>query len=166
MPSIKKFRILKFKSKPILTVKGISKSIDKRVILRKIDFEINKGEIFGLLGPNGAGKSVTFNVLLGIMKADHGNVFVEGTRITNFAIHERAQKFKIGYIPQNDSVFKGLSFIDNLKAIAEITIKDRIKRESIVEGLLSEFNLSHLRNVIANNLSGGERKKLVIARAW
>ena len=165
MPSIKKFRILKFKSKPILTVKGISKSIDKRVILRKIDFEINKGEIFGLLGPNGAGKSVTFYVLLGIMKADHGNVFVEGTRITNFAIHERAQKFKIGYIPQNDSVFKGLSCIDNLKAIAEITIKDRVKRESIVEGLLSEFNLSHLRNVIANNLSGGERKKLVIARA-
>jgi len=165
MASIKKFRILKFKSKPILTVKGISKSIDKRVILRKIDFEINKGEIFGLLGPNGAGKSVTFNVLLGIMKADHGNVFVEGTRITNFAIHERARKFRIGYIPQNDSVFKGLSCINNLKAIAEITIKDRVKQESVVEELLSEFNLSHLRNVIANNLSGGERKKLVIARA-
>ena len=165
MVSIKKFRILKFKSKPILTVKGISKSINKRVILRKIDFEINKGEIFGLLGPNGAGKSVTFNVLLGIMKADHGNVFVEGTRITNFAIHERAKKFRIGYIPQNDSVFKGLSCINNLKAIAEITIKDRVKQESVVEELLSEFNLSHLRNVIANNLSGGERKKLVIARA-
>ena len=165
MASIKKFRILKFKSKPILTVKGISKLIDKRVILRKIDFEINKGEIFGLLGPNGAGKSVTFNVLLGIMKADHGNVFVEGTRITNFAIHERAKKFRIGYIPQNDSVFKGLSCVNNLKAIAEITIKDRVKQESVVEELLSEFNLSHLRNVIANNLSGGERKKLVIARA-
>ena len=165
MSSVKKFRILKFKSKPILTVKGITKSINNRVILRKIDFEINKGEIFGLLGPNGAGKSVTFNVLLGIMKADHGNVFVEGTRITNFAIHERAKKFRIGYIPQNDSVFKGLSCINNLKAIAEITIKDRVKQESVVEELLSEFNLSHLRNVIANNLSGGERKKLVIARA-
>ena len=165
MSSVKKFRILKFKSKPILTAKGISKSIDKRVILRKIDFEINKGEIFGLLGPNGAGKSVTFNVLLGIMKADHGDVFVEGTKITNFAIHERAKKFRIGYIPQNDSVFKGLSCVENLKAIAEITIKDKVKQESIVEGLLSEFNLSHLRNVVGNNLSGGERKKLVIARA-
>ena len=165
MPSVKKFRILKFKSKPILTVKGISKSIDSRIILRKIDFDINKGEIFGLLGPNGAGKSVTFNVLLGIMKADQGNIFVDGTKITNFAIHERAKKFKIGYIPQNDSVFKGLSCIDNLKAIAEITIKDKVKQESTVEELLSEFNLSHLRNVIANNLSGGERKKLVIARA-
>ena len=165
MSSVKKFRILKFKSKPILTAKGIVKSINNRVILRKIDFEINKGEIFGLLGPNGAGKSVTFNVLLGIMKADHGNVFVEGTKITNFAIHERAKKFRIGYIPQNDSVFKGLSCEDNLRAIAEITIKDRVKQESIVQELLSEFNLSHLRNVIANNLSGGERKKLVIARA-
>ena len=165
MPSVKKFRILKFKSKPILTAKGISKSINNRVILRKIDFEINKGEIFGLLGPNGAGKSVTFNVLLGIMKADHGNVYVEGTKITNFAIHERAKKFRIGYIPQNDSVFKGLTCENNLRAIAEITIKDKIKQESVVQELLSEFNLSHLRNVMANNLSGGERKKLVIARA-
>jgi len=165
MPSVKKFRILKFKSKPILTVKAISKSINKRVILRKIDFEINKGEIFGLLGPNGAGKSVTFNILLGIMKADHGNIFVEGERITDFAIHERAKKFRIGYIPQNDSVFKGLTCENNLKAIAEITIKNKIKQENTVQELLSEFNLSHLRNVMANNLSGGERKKLVIARA-
>jgi lipopolysaccharide export system ATP-binding protein len=165
MPSVKKFRILKFKSKPILTVKAISKSINKRVILRKIDFEINKGEIFGLLGPNGAGKSVTFNILLGIMKADHGNIFVEGERVTDFAIHERAKKFRIGYIPQNDSVFKGLTCENNLKAIAEITIKNKIKQENTVQELLSEFNLSHLRNVMANNLSGGERKKLVIARA-
>ena len=165
MPFLKKFRILKFKSKPILTARGISKTIDKRIVLRKIDFEINKGEIFGLLGPNGAGKSVTFNILLGIMKADLGNIFVEGTRITNFAIHERAKKFRIGYIPQNDSVFKGLTCENNLKAIAEITIKDKVKQESVVQELLSEFNLSHLRNVIANNLSGGERKKLVIARA-
>jgi len=165
MPSIKKFRILKFKSRPILSVRGISKTINSRLILRKIDFEINKGEIFGLLGPNGAGKSVTFNVLLGIMKADQGNIFVEGKRITDFAIHERARKFRIGYIPQNDSVFKGLSCEDNLKAIAEISIKDKFKQESIIQELLAEFNLSHLRNVKANNLSGGERKKLVIARS-
>ena len=133
--SVKKFRILKFKSKPILTAKGISKIINNRVILRKIDFEINKGEIFGLLGPNGAGKSVTFNVLLGIMKANHGNVFVEGTKITNFAIHERARKFRIGYIPQNDSVFKGLTCENNLRAVAEITIKDKINQESVVQEL-------------------------------
>ena len=165
MSSLKKFRILKFKSKPILVVKGISKSINGRIILRKIDFQIRKGEIMGLLGPNGAGKTVTFSVLLGIMKADQGDVFVQGTKINSFAIHQRALKFSIGYIPQNDSVFKGLSCEDNLRAIAEITIKDKAKQESIVQELLSEFNLSHLRNINANALSGGERKRVVIARA-
>ena len=115
----KKFIIKSFKSKPILTVKNISKSIDKRLILRKIDFKINPGEIFGLLGPNGAGKSVTFNVLLGIMRADTGDVYVSGKGISDLPIHERAKKFKIGYIPQNDSVFRGLNCEDNLKAISE-----------------------------------------------
>ena len=165
MSSVKKFRVLKFKSKPILIAKGISKSIDKRVILRKIDFEINKGEIFGLLGPNGAGKTVTFNVLLGIMKEDRGSVFVEGKKINTYAIHQRAKMFRIGYIPQMDSVFRNLNTYQNLMAIAEITIKNKIKQESVVEELLSEFNLSHLRNIVANGLSGGERKRLVIARA-
>jgi len=162
---MKKFRILKFKSKPILTVKNISKTINKRLILRKIDLEINKAEIFGLLGPNGAGKSVTFNVLLGIMRANHGDVFVSGTRISELPIHERAKKYNIGYIPQNDSVFKGLSCEDNLRAIAEISIKDKKKQDDIIQQLLSEFSLSHLKNILADNLSGGERKKLVIARA-
>ena len=165
MVTFKKFRILKFKSKPILSVKGISKNIDNRIILRKIDFHINKGEIFGLLGPNGAGKSVTFNILLGIMRPNQGNIYVDGNKITHLAIHERAKKFKLGYIPQNDSVFKGLSCEDNLRAIAEIVIKDKKKQESRIQELLSDFNLSHLRKVKADNLSGGERKKLVIARA-
>ena len=165
MATIKKFRILKFKSKPILSVKNISKNINNRIILRKIDFEINKGEIFGLLGPNGAGKSVTFNVLLGIMKPNQGDIYVDGNKITHLAIHERAKKFKLGYIPQNDSVFKGLSCEDNLRAIAEVVIKDKKKQESRIQELLSDFNLSHLRKVKADNLSGGERKKLDIARA-
>jgi len=165
MVTFKKFRILKFKSKPILSVKGISKNIDNRIILRKIDFHINKGEIFGLLGPNGAGKSVTFNILLGIMRPNQGNIYVDGNKITHLAIHERAKKFKLGYIPQNDSVFKGLSCEDNLRAIAEIVIKDKKKQESKIQELLSNFNLDHLRRVRADNLSGGERKKLVIARA-
>jgi len=165
MATIKKFRILKFKSKPILSVKSISKNINNRIILRKIDFEINKGEIFGLLGPNGAGKSVTFNVLLGIMKPNQGDIYVDGNKITHLAIHERAKKFKLGYIPQNDSVFKGLSCEDNLRAIAEVVIKDKKKQESRIQELLSDFNLGHLRKVKADNLSGGERKKLVIARA-
>ena len=162
---MKKFRILKFKSKPILTVRNISKTINKRLILRKIDFEINKAEIFGLLGPNGAGKSVTFNILLGIMRANHGDVFVSGTRISELPIHERAKKYNIGYIPQNDSVFKGLTCEDNLRAIAEISTKDKKEQDDIIQQLLSEFSLTHLKNILADNLSGGERKKLVIARA-
>ena len=161
----KKFIIKSFKSKPILTVKNISKSIDKRLILRKIDFNINPGEIFGLLGPNGAGKSVTFNVLLGIMRADTGDVYVSGKGISDLPIHERAKKFKIGYIPQNDSVFRGLNCEDNLKAIAEIFKKDKKQQEDKIEQLLSEFSLTHLKKINADNLSGGERKKLVIARA-
>ena len=165
MNNPKKFRILRFKSKPILTIKNISKSIDKRLILRKIDLDINSGEIFGLLGPNGAGKSVTFNVLLGIMRADHGDVYASGIRISDLPIHERCKKFKIGYIPQNDSVFRGLSVEDNLRCIAEISIKDKKKQNEMIQQLLSEFSLSHLKKINADNLSGGERKKLVIARA-
>ena len=138
---VKKFRILRFKTKELLTVKGISKSINKRVILRKIELNLRKGEILGLLGPNGAGKTVTFNVLLGIMKADRGDVFIGGKRINQFAIHERALRFSMGYIPQNDSVFRSLTTLQNLKAIAEITIKDKVKEESIVQELLSEFNI-------------------------
>lgn len=161
----KKFRILKFKSKPVLTVKDLSKSIDKRVILRKIDFKVNQGEIFGLLGPNGAGKSVTFNVLLGIMRADHGNVYASGININNYPIHERSKKFKMGFIPQNDSVFRGLNVEDNLRSIAEISYKSKAEQDQVVSRLLSEFSLDHLKKVYADNLSGGERKRCVIARA-
>jgi lipopolysaccharide export system ATP-binding protein len=106
MPSVKKFRILKFKSKkpPILSVKGISKSINKIPILKNINFNISKGELYGLLGPNGAGKSVTFNCLLGVMKIDQGDIYVEGTKITARPIHERAKRFGISYVSQMDSV--------------------------------------------------------------
>ena len=165
MSNPKKFRILRFKKKPIMTVKNISKSIGKRLILRKIDFIINSGEIFGLLGPNGAGKSVTFNCVLGIMKINQGDIFVKGLKINNLPIHERAKNFKIGYIPQNQSVFRGLNCEDNLRAIAEISIKDKREQDDRIQQLLSEFGLSHLKNINASDLSGGEAKKLVIARA-
>ena len=133
--------------------------------MRKVDFDVNQGEIFGLLGPNGAGKSVTFNVILGIMGADTGDIFANGLKINSLPIHERSKKFKIGYIPQSDSIFRGLSCEDNLAAIGEIVIKDSKKRNDTIQQLLSEFSLTHIRNVMADKLSGGERKKLVIARA-
>ncbi len=166
MSKNKKFRIISFKnSKPILKAKNISKFIDNRHILQNLNLSINPSEIVGLLGPNGAGKSVTFKVLLGIMKADKGEISISGTPISNLPVHERSSKFKIGYIPQNESIFTGLSCESNLRAIAEIVIKNQDERQKIVENLLTEFSLNDVRNVIAKNLSGGQKKKLVIARA-
>ena len=103
---MKKFRILKFKSKPVLIAKDISKSFDKRMVLRKIDISLNKGEMCGLLGSNGAGKSTFFHILLGIVRGDYGNIFLDGTNITNIPIHERS-KLGISYLPQQTSIFRG-----------------------------------------------------------
>tara|TARA_Y100000590_G_scaffold18937_1_gene22475 strand:+ start:1287 stop:2048 length:762 start_codon:yes stop_codon:yes gene_type:complete len=162
----KKFRIISFKnSKPVLSAKNISKTIDDRPILQNLNFSINPSEIVGLLGPNGAGKSVTFKIILGIMRADKGDVSISGTRINNLPVHQRASQFKIGYIPQNESIFSGLTCEENLKGIAEIVIKDSDQRRKIVENLLAEFSLIDVRNVLAKNLSGGQKKKLIIARA-
>ena len=162
----KKFRIISFKnSKPILKAKNISKNIDNRPILQNLNFSINPSEIVGLLGPNGAGKSVTFKILLGIIRADKGEISVSGTPINNLPVHERADKFKMGYIPQNESIFSGLSCEQNLKAIAEIVIKNSDQRQNIIENLLTEFSLNDVRKVLAKNLSGGQKKKLVIARS-
>ena len=166
MSKNKKFRIISFKnSKPILKAKNITKTIDKRLILQNLSLNINPSEIVGLLGPNGAGKSVTFKIILGIMRQDKGEVLVSGTPISELPVHTRASKFNLGYIPQNESVFSGLTAAENLRAIAEIVIKNQEQRQTVIENLLSEFTLNDVRNVLAKNLSGGQRKKLVIARA-
>ena len=142
----KKFRIISFKNtKPVLSAKNISKTIDDRSILQNLNFSINPSEIVGLLGPNGAGKSVTFKIILGIMRADKGDVSISGTRINNLPVHQRASQFKIGYIPQNESIFSGLTCEENLKGIAEIVIKDSDQRRKIVENLLTEFSLIDVR---------------------
>ena len=105
---------------------GITKNNTRIKALIDFNIQIPKGSIYGLLGPNGAGKSVTFNVVLGIMRADTGDIFANGLKINTLPIHERSKKFKIGYIPQSDSIFRGLSCEDNLAAIGEIVIKDGI----------------------------------------
>jgi len=120
--SIKKFRIIKFKSKPILSAKSISKSFDDRVILRKIDVHLNQGEMLGLLGSNGAGKSTFMNIVLGLLKCNFGDIFLGNTRITQLAIHERS-KLGISYLPQQTSIFRGLTVYENLMAIAQIVKK-------------------------------------------
>jgi len=163
MNNIKKFRIIKFKSKPILAAKSISKSFDKRVILRKIDISLNKGEMLGLLGSNGAGKSTFMNIVLGLLKCDFGDIFLGNTKLTNLAIHERS-KMGIAYLPQQTSIFRGLTVYENLLGIAQIIKKNSADQRDVVEKLMAEFSITHLRDVKATSLSGGERRRTEIAR--
>tara|TARA_B100000686_G_scaffold220506_1_gene227616 strand:- start:752 stop:1516 length:765 start_codon:yes stop_codon:yes gene_type:complete len=163
MSNIKKFRIIKFKSKPVLAAKSVSKSFSGRVILRKIDISLNKGEMLGLLGSNGAGKSTFMNIVLGLLKADYGDIFLGNTKLTNLPIHERS-KLGIGYLPQRTSIFRGLTVYDNLFGIAQIVKKNPTEQRDIVEKLLAEFSITHLRDVKASALSGGELRRTEIAR--
>jgi len=163
MSNVKRFRIVKFKSKPILVAKSISKSFDGRIILRKIDVSLNQGEMLGLLGSNGAGKSTFMNIVLGLLKPDFGNIFLGNSNLTNLAIHERS-KLGIAYLPQQISIFRGLTVYENLLAIAQIVIKKTAAQKEVVEKLMTEFSITHLRDVKAIALSGGERRRVEIAR--
>jgi len=163
MSNIKKFRIIKFKSKPVFSAKNVSKSFDERVILRKIDIHLNKGEMLGLLGSNGAGKSTFMNIVLGLLKPDYGDIFLDKIKITNLAIHERS-KIGIAYLPQQTSIFRGLTVYENLLGIAQIVKKNTAEQKESVEKLMAEFSITHLRDVKATALSGGERRRTEIAR--
>ena len=163
MSSVKKFRIIKFKSKPILALKSISKSFSERIILRKIDIHLNKGEMLGLLGSNGAGKTTFMNIVLGLLKPDFGDIFLGTTKLTNLAIHERS-KLGISYLPQQTSIFRGLTDYEYLLGIAQIIKKNNIEQKEIVEKLMPEFSITHLRDVKGTALSGGERRRTEIAR--
>jgi len=163
MSYLKKFRIIKFKSKPILALKSISKSFSERIILRKIDIHLNKGEMLGLLGGNGAGKSTCMNIALGLLKPDFGDIFLGTTKLTNLAIHERS-KLGISYLPQQTSIFRGLTVYENLLGIAQIIKKSDTEQKEIVEKLMAEFSITHLRDVKGTALSGGERRRTEIAR--
>ena len=163
MSNIKKFRIIKFKSKPVLAAKSISKSFNNRIVLRKIDIRLNQGEMLGLLGSNGAGKSTFMNIVLGLLKPDFGDIFLGNAKLTNLAIHERS-KLGIAYLPQQTSIFRGLTVYENLLAIAQIVKKGSAEQKDIVEKLMAEFSITHLRDVKATALSGGERRRTEIAR--
>ena len=163
MSSIKKFRIIKFKSKPILAAKSVSKSFSGRMILRKIDIHLNQGEMLGLLGSNGAGKSTFMNIVLGLLKCDYGDIFLNNTKLTYLPIHERS-KLGIGYLPQQTAIFRGLTVYENLLAVAQIVKKGADEQKEIVEKLMAEFSITHLRDIKATALSGGERRRTEIAR--
>jgi len=163
MSNIKNFRIIKFKSKPIFSAKNISKSFGQRVILRKIDIHLNKGEMLGMLGGNGAGKSTFMNIVLGLLKPDYGDIFLDKIKLTTLPIHERSI-IGIGYLPQQTSIFRGLTVYENLLGIAQIIKKNPEEQKDIVEKLMVEFSITHLRDVKATALSGGERRRTEIAR--
>tara|TARA_B100001027_G_scaffold3211_1_gene2109 strand:- start:626 stop:1402 length:777 start_codon:yes stop_codon:yes gene_type:complete len=166
MGIIKKFRIKSFKNKKsILSLKNISLSFKKRQILENISFDINQGEIFGMLGPNGVGKSTIFNLITGLIKPDDGQIFIKNEKVNEYPIYLRTSKFKIGYVPQYGGYFYDMTLLENLNAVAEILVKDQRKRTEKVNYLVSKFELNQIADIKARFLSGGQKKKLVIAMA-
>ena len=166
MGIIKKFRIKSFKgTKPIIKLEKISLSFKKRQILDNISFNLNQGQILGLLGPNGVGKSTIFNIITGLLKPNFGSIIIDNENVINYPIASRSSKFKIGYVPQYGGYFHDLTLIENLKAIGEIQIEGMKIRNSRIESVISQFELETATDIPAKFLSGGQKKKLVIALA-
>ena len=166
MAIIKKFRIKSFKNhKEVVKLENISLSYGKRKILDNINISINSGEIVGLLGPNGVGKSTIFNLITGLLKPDYGSIKINSKTVNEYPIFLRSKRFKIGYVPQHGGYFHNLSLLDNLKAISEITIEDDDLRNNRINFLIAKFELDAVRDVKAKHLSGGQKKRLVIALA-
>ncbi len=164
MALIKKFRIKSYKQpNSIISFENVSLSYGNRLILDNINFKINEGEIFGMLGPNGVGKSTIFNLITGLIKPDSGQIKINNTNVVDFPIYLRTKKFKVGYVPQYGGFFGDLTLYQNLKAIAEIVINNKNNEENKINELISKFELENLRNIKAKFLSGGQKKKLVIA---
>tara|TARA_B100000989_G_scaffold297760_1_gene284584 strand:+ start:120 stop:878 length:759 start_codon:yes stop_codon:yes gene_type:complete len=159
----KTFRILKFKkNKPIFEVKDVSKSFDGRPILKKLSINVHPGECVGILGPNGCGKTTLFSMCIGEQSLDSGKIYLNGKSIEQIPIHLRSKE-GLGYLPQQRSVFD-MSVYDNILGIAQISIKDQDTQKKVTEKLLDEFNLQHLRSLNASVLSGGEIRRLMMAR--
>ncbi|MFY9590063.1 LPS export ABC transporter ATP-binding protein [Rickettsia endosymbiont of Halotydeus destructor] len=146
-----------------LEIRNISKSYKKRIILSDISLKLNKGEVVGLFGPNGAGKTTCFSIIIGLMKPDKGQLLLNNKNITNLPIYLRA-RLGIAYLLQEPSIFRGLSVKDNIKAILEISENDQEIIEQKTDDLLKKFSIFHLKNFPAVGLSGGERRRLEIAR--
>jgi lipopolysaccharide export system ATP-binding protein len=166
MAIIKSFRIKSFKKKSsIIEFENISLSYGNRLILDNINFQINESEIFGMLGPNGVGKSTIFNLITGLIAPKNGKIKINGEVVNDYPIYLRTKKFKIGYVPQYGGYFSELSLIDNLKAIGEIVISNKNLMLNRVNYLISKFELENIKEIKAKFLSGGQKKKLVIALA-
>ncbi len=166
MALIKKFRIKNFKEKQILLeLNKISMFYNKRQILNNLNLKINKQEVLGMLGPNGVGKSTIFHIITGLRDPSYGKVIIDGEDCTNIPIYERATKFKLGYVPQYGGFIQDLNLIENLKLVGEIHIKEKDLRKAKIEKIISQFEFDPLLKIKAKHLSGGQKKKLVIAMA-
>ena len=146
-----------------LKIHGLRESYRKRVVIRDVSMSLQRGEVVGLLGPNGSGKTTTFYAVAGLVSADGGKVSIDGDDITALPMYRRA-RMGIGYLPQEMSIFRGLNVEQNIGAILDIAIGDRHKRRERLEELLAEFSIEHLRRTPAIALSGGERRRVEIAR--
>lgn len=146
-----------------LTVRSLRKSYRKRPVIRDVSMTLNRGEVVALLGPNGSGKTTCFYAIAGLITPEGGQVIIDGRDVTALPMYRRA-RLGIGYLPQEVSIFRGLSVEDNILAVLEIAMPDRYKRRERLEELLSEFSITHLRLAPALALSGGERRRVEIAR--
>jgi lipopolysaccharide export system ATP-binding protein len=147
-----------------LEIRSIAKAYDRRAVLHDVSLDVHSGEVVGLLGPNGAGKTTCFYSVMGLVKPDSGRIFLDGQDITDLPMYRRAI-LGLGYLPQETSIFRGLTVEENIRAVLEVTEPDKDDRKARLEQLLSEFGLTALRDSAAMALSGGERRRCEIARA-
>jgi len=150
--------------KGLLAVHGIEKSFVGRKVVKNVSLYVRKGEAVGLLGPNGAGKTTVFYMITGLIKADSGSIELDGCDVTQLPMYQRA-RLGIGYLPQEASIFRGLSVEDNIRAVLEVVEPNVRRREQDLDSLLEEFNIARLRKTPAIALSGGERRRVEIARS-
>jgi lipopolysaccharide export system ATP-binding protein len=151
-------------SMSLLKVEGVRKRYKARTVVKDVSFEVGGGEVVGLLGPNGAGKTTTFYMIVGLVKADGGRIHLDNTELTHLPMHRRAQ-LGLSYLPQENSVFRKLTVAENIRAVLELQKLKPIEQENRLDELLEELNISHLRDATAISLSGGERRRVEIARA-
>ena len=164
MAVIKKFKIKSYKNiQSIIELKNISVFYNKRQIIENLSLNINKQEILGMLGPNGVGKSTIFNLITGLKDPNYGEIIINGVNATKLPINERFTKFKLGLVPQYGGLIHDLSLIDNLKLVSEIHIKEKELRNYKINKIITQFEFESLLMIKAKNLSGGQKKKLVIA---
>ena len=147
-----------------ISAQHLRKSYGKRTVVHDVSFEVNSGEVVGLLGPNGAGKTTCFYMVVGLVSADGGNVRMDAHDLTHMAIHQRA-RLGLSYLPQEPSIFRKMTVEENIRAILELKPYDKDEREEHLSNLLEDLHIAHLREAAAVSLSGGERRRVEIARA-